>query len=219
MGPADIPEPDKVDIEYVQGDEEGSRNQFLGELMTLVKAGKEAGEGGKSDTRVENHGQIDSMSFPEGWVAGKPQENPGIGTRSYREVYRQDHPDTVVGFFYRGLPIGDEAALNFRDLLSKPSHTLSEQEKQSIREVLATKTPVGSDQFAFSTARVEDLNGKKVLVVEGQYTKSGDKIRAVYVDADGSGRVVQEIYYQSPKDEYDVYWKEAQRAFQSIDWK
>ena len=78
---------------------------------------------------------------------------------------------------------------------------------------------MGSHQFALSSARVEDLNGKKVLVVEGQYTQSGDKIHAVYVDADGSGRFVQEIFYQSPKDEYDAYWKEAGKEFKTIDWK
>ncbi|HEY9871588.1 MAG TPA: hypothetical protein V6D08_20695 [Candidatus Obscuribacterales bacterium] len=219
MGPADIPEPEKQ-AEHRQTDSaRESHTDFMGELMTLLKAGKDSTDKGKSGTRIENHGQIEAMAFPDGWVAGKPQANPGIGTRSYREVYRKDHPDTAVSFFYRGLPVSNEAALSFRDVLSKAPHELTEQEKKSLADVLSTKTPVASDQFAMSSCRTEDLNGKKVLVVEGQYTQSGDKIHAVYVDADGSGRFVQEIFYQSAKDQYDTYWKGAQSAFKSIDWK
>jgi len=218
MGPGDVPETKKVEnVDYAQAQKDASHDEFMGELMKMLKDG--AGSHPKSGTRIENQGQIDSIDFPEGWVAGKPQPNPGIGARSYREVFRKDNPDTSVSFFYRGLPINDQSAHNFRDVLSKPPHALSEQEKESLKDVLSTKTPVGSDQFKMTDARVEDLNGKKVLVVEGQYTKSGDKIHAVYVDADGTGRVVQEIFYQSPADQYAKYWKQADRAFKSIDWK
>jgi len=74
-------------------------------------------------------------------------------------------------------------------------------------------------QFKMIAARTEDFNGKRVLVVEGRDTKSEDDIYAILVDADGSGRVIQEIYYQAPNEIYPKYLREAKSALKSIQWK
>jgi len=168
---------------------------------------------------IVNHGQIDRMTFPQGWVAGEPAPNPGIGSRSFREVYRSDDRDSSMCFFYRGLPVNDQAAQTFRAVLSVPAHELTQAEIEPLSEILRFKTPVKSEQFTMTSARTEDLNGKLVLIVEGRYTGGAEQIYEIYVDADGSGRFVQEIYFQAPKEQYERHFKEASDAINSIRWK
>lgn len=173
----------------------------------------------KPQAQIVDLGQIEKMVFPSGWVAGEPQPNPGIGTRSYREVYPQDAKDASIGFFYRGLPVSDAAAAAFRAVLEKPTHFVTPPEMRSIKEILSLKTPVDSEQFKCVIAKTIDFNGRRVLMVEGRYPDSGDEIQEIYVDADGSGRFIQEIFYQAPKDLYFRYLAQAKNALQSIAWK
>ena len=168
---------------------------------------------------IVNHGQIDRMTFPEGWVAGEPVPNPGIGSRSFRDVHRADQPEVSVCFFYRGLPVSDGAANYFHAVLQAAPHKLTEAELESVQEILRFKTPFKSEQFLMSSARTEDINGKRVLIVEGSYAASSDRIYEIYVDADGTGRVVQEIYYQAPENSYDRHAKDVMNIVQSIKWK
>src|SRR5215813_3760564 len=150
----------------------------------------------KVGAEIVNQGQIERMTFPEGWVAGEPVPNPGIGSRSFRDIHRTDDKDASVCFFYRGLPVSDRAANYFRAVLEVATHKLTDSEVESIQEILRFKTPFRSEQFTITSARTEVISGKRVLVVEGSYTTSGDRIYEIYVDADGSGSIVQEIYYQ-----------------------
>jgi len=170
-------------------------------------------------TTIVDDGQVDSMVFPLGWVAGEPAENPGIGSRWFREVYREDSPETSICFFYRGLPVADGPAEAFRSVLSRPAHSLSEDELKSLTRILEHKTPLESDLFKLTSARTEDWNGKTVMIVEGEYKESDDRIFEIYVDADGSGRFVQEIFYQAPSEQFLKFADEAQSALLSVKWK
>jgi len=170
-------------------------------------------------TTIVDDGQIDSMIFPVGWVAGEPAENPGIGSRWFREVYREDSPETSICFFYRGLPVADGPAAAFKGVLARPPHALSDDELQSLSRILEHKTPLNSELFEMTSARTEDWNGKTVMVIEGQYKESDDRIFEIYVDADGSGRFVQEIFYQAPDEQFSQHAEDARSALQSVKWK
>ncbi len=170
-------------------------------------------------TEIVEHGQIIKMVFPEGWVEGPREKNPGIGARSFREVHPEASPKTMLCFFYRGLPISDNGAANFRSVLEKPPHELTADEIKSLKEVLKMKTPIESAQFQIASARTEVLNGKKVLIVEGSYPEAGEQIYEIYIDADGSGEVIQEIYFQAPQADYEQYLPAAQEAIRSIVWR
>jgi len=222
MGPGDMPEseaPKAAEVKHAEAARE-AHQQLLDEVMKIARHSKETRDGAHKDMpAIENKGQIERMVFPKGWIVGDPEKNPGIGTQSYQEVYRLDNHDTSVGFFYRGLPVDDGSAVNFRALLDQPPHALSADELHSLQRIIGAKTPSDSPKFTMTSAKTEDLNGKKVLVVEGSYPESGDHIRAIYIDADGSGRFVQEVQYQAPKAEYQKHMKEVQSALKSIEWK
>jgi hypothetical protein len=73
--------------------------------------------------------------------------------------------------------------------------------------------------FHILSARTQDLNGKRVLLLEGRYTEIQKDLYEVFIDADGTGRVVQEVYFLAPKIEYLHYLKAVKIAFSSIEWK
>jgi len=165
---------------------------------------------------IENHGQIARITLPAGWEEG-PSTSGGVGVRSFREVHPVHDPDAKLCFYYRGLPTGEAAGKCFREILEKPAHILTKAEIASIGETMRGKDD--SKVFSPIMIKTEDLNGKRILAINGRYSERQDDVKSVLVDADGSGRVVQEIYFQAPKELYLRYMKAAREAIESIEWK
>lgn|SRR5262249_5027466 len=170
-----------------------------------------------SANRLSNHGQIASMDLPAGWVEGPARTYTGAGTRSFRAFHSPDIPEAKLCFYYRGLPVQPESAQTFREVLGKPPHMLDESEISALSEVLRDRG--NSEQFQMRDIRTEDLNGRRVLVVEGTYDKIQQDTYALCIDADGSGRFVQEIYYLAPFIDFVSFKAEADEAIKSIAWK
>ncbi len=170
-----------------------------------------------SGSQLLNHGQIASMTLPAGWVEGTDKTYTGAGTRSFRQFHSADFPDAKLCFFYRGLPVRKESAESFREILDRPPHELEVSETNSIAEVLRDRG--NHDQFYIRDIRTEDINGKRVLVVEGTHEKIQQDSYALYIDADGTGRFVQEIYYLAPFIDYVSFKPEADESINSIAWK
>jgi hypothetical protein len=220
MGPSDAPlnfDPPKVqDVQYVHAAWQSFENLLAG--STKVKQGldavsKDSKEPGET---ITDRGQIKSMTLPSGWEEG-PSTSGGIGTRSFREVHPSEFPDAKLCFYYRGLPASEKAGENFKAILDKPAHILTGAEISSIGEILRGK----DDKATFSPLMIktEDVNGKRVLTVNGRLNERQDDLKEILVNADGTGRVVQEIYFQAPKELYTRYMKDAQNAMNTIEWK
>lgn len=167
--------------------------------------------------RITNHGQIASMDIPTGWVEGAAKVYAGAGTRYFRQFYAPDIPDAKLCLFYRGLPVQPRSAQTFREVLALPAHTLEESEITALAEVLRDRGD--SQQFQMRDIRTEDLNGRRVLVVEGTYDRIQQDTYALCVDADGTGRFVQELYYLAPFIDFVSLKAEADEAIKSIVWK
>jgi len=158
-------------------------------------------------------GQIHSMVMPAGWEKRSDVRLPaGAGLV---EFHPHGQDDVRLNAFYRGRRVGIEAANAFKECLAKPPHQLQDQELKVLAVVLRDK---GSDFDIFS-ARTIDLNGKRVLSVEGCFKdqeKTGEK--TLYVDSDGTGSAIQEISYCAHGKDYQRYLGEAEKAFRSIIW-
>ncbi len=172
-----------------------------------------------TNVTIENHGQIRSMSFPEGWVMKESPsfEFQSMPTKSWVEVCAQQDERASVCFYYRGAPESTAVGLAFKAILSQPPHSLFPKELKALSTVLRGK----DDPAAFSiiTARTFDYNEKRVLIIEGRTVKTQEDIYALIVDAEGTGRIIQEIYYQAPKEIYLKYLRDARAALKSIKWK
>jgi hypothetical protein len=161
-------------------------------------------------------GQVHEMKIPSGWMEGQSVKPVG-GSSLFREFHPSEDPEVKLCFFYRGRRVSDQSAKAFHSALEQPAHTLKANELESLREVLREKG--NPQQFNITAARTEDLNGKRVLVVEGKYLNTELESRALFVDSDGSGSAVQEIYYQAPRAQYAQNLQAAIDAMKSIRWK
>lgn len=171
---------------------------------------------GEKKSMISNQGQIAKLPVPEGWV-----ETTTVAklppTANYAEYHKEGSKEAKFGTFYRGHKISDSAAKNFHAMLQKSGRDLTAAEYASLAEVLRDKAK--ADDFSVSKKRVDSIKGKNVLVVEGTFLASKQKAYFVYVDADGTGSVVQEIFFQAPEQVYKSDLENARKAISSISWK
>lgn len=161
-------------------------------------------------------GQINSMSVPEGWLKRGPVNlRAGEGLA---EFHAPSDSDVRLNSYYRGNRISNDGASAFKKCLDSVAHAITKgsDEMKSLSEVLDGK----SRYFNISSAFTEELNGKKVLVVEGSHKDAEHTTsRTVYVDSDGTGSAVQEITYSAPGATFKAHLPEAEKAMKSIKWK
>jgi len=163
---------------------------------------------------ISGHGQVMRMELPAGWVAGPAKDGPGA--RSVREFFPATSPKSSICFYYRGMPISDASAMIFKAMLLEPQHELNEDEFEGLQEVLGNV--IDPQAYEKQSARTQNLNGKRVLVLEGHWLEGKRYGMDLFIDADGSGRYVQQIYFIAPLDQYRRYVESVERAFSSIEW-
>ena len=165
---------------------------------------------------LSNEGQISKMPIPSGW--SRNTTNPKLSaTANFVEFHSDKTPAAKICTYYRGHKVSPAAGKRFHDLLQQPDHALTKEDFLSLAEVLRDKAK--SADFTVANKRTQTLHGKRVLVVEGTFKELKQKTYCVYVDANDTGEVIQEIFYQAPESVYTDYAKAAEAAIQSISWK
>jgi hypothetical protein len=163
---------------------------------------------------VISTGQIEAMSVPDGWVK-RDDVNLQAGA-GLVEYHPPGHDNICLNSFYRGSRVSTEAAAAFKDCLAQPPHQLQSKELKALQEILRDK----SSDFDIYFAKTSDLNGKRVLSVEGRYKDPNHTgSQTIYVDSDGTGSAVQEISYTASGKDYQNNLAQAHKAFKSIIWK
>ncbi|MBI4532385.1 MAG: hypothetical protein HY711_00440 [Candidatus Melainabacteria bacterium] len=167
---------------------------------------------------VAGHGQIAQMTLPPGWAEVPQGEQIGLaGVRSVREFKPGAQCEATLCLFFRGEPVDFYAGQQFVAVLKEPPHVLTLQQWELLVDVLGTTSDPKA--FQLDEAQTLDLNGKRVLVVEGIWAVYQHKSYQIYVDVDGSGRFIQEIYFIGPKEQFEQYRSLAKQAIDSIVWQ
>lgn len=163
---------------------------------------------------IEDIGQVKQLNLPSNWAPAETATSSGTDTfKSYAD---KENPDAKLCFYYRGERLDRQSAERFNSLLKQPEHALSRSELQALSQV--TRSRYGNPQdFALYSASTTNVNGKRILAVEGRFVARQIDTRAMYFDADGNG-AIQEIYYQGPKDAIDTM-VQARKAMKNIEWK
>ncbi len=191
---------------------EPETSRLMDDVMTaiLMNATK------PSSLELSDHGQVRKIDIPPGW-----EEGPNYDGREHSASYKEFHPagdkDCQLGFYYRGRRTSEAAGKNFHDQLAKPPHALSADELKSVAEIIRDKS--NPADFNTKSARTEDVNGKRVLILEGQYTANKQYAKHLFVDSDNTGTAVQEIFFQAPEHKFQNFSKPADEALKSIKWK
>lgn len=161
-------------------------------------------------------GQISSISIPHGWLEYYEEKHRDVPF-TIRKFQPADDENPVLAFFYRGRRIDGESGKLFKNLLSNPAHVLARDEFQKLGAVLRDMTD--PEEFQVMIAKTEDFNGKRILIVEGRYLSTSEDVRHIFIDSDGSGTAVQEVYFQAHRAIFGRYYKTAAAAMRTICWK
>lgn len=166
-------------------------------------------------TEVTRLGQVKALALPNYWQEVDVKQHE-LDAWNMRELQPTGNQDVRLSFFNRGRPVSITSAKSFQQLLVSPPHVLSEEEWWSVQEILRDAVLPGI--FERGKAETIDMNGKMVLVVRGFWMELKKESWAVFVDADGSGTDVQEIYYIAPPEQYTEHWGDVKAAFKAIEW-
>lgn len=163
-------------------------------------------------------GQILSIELPEGWTEHTQQSHTRTfnGARSVREFYAPDPSKAKLVFFYRGMAIDPDSAAAFSQIIKSPAHKISAQEFASLEEVLGNMAY--AKDYRPSKVETVDLNGRRVLQVEGEYINARNTTIELLIDCDGTGSYVQQLYFLAPKDEFAQEASLAKQIINSIEW-
>ncbi len=160
-------------------------------------------------------GEIATFSLPQGWREGARQE--AIGGRTLHQF--QAGSDCHVRFciYIRTLPVSYPAAVDFQKILYGQFRDLLSEDIARLGEVLEGMSNQAA--FEFNAASTNYLNDRRVLQVEGRWLKADEDTLAVFVDVDGTGRYVQQIYFTAPAGALESHLSLANSMFTSIKWK
>ncbi len=187
-------------------------NEKLDKLMQQIKkTGTQ-----KDKISMLNQGQIVRLDMPAGWVQS-PEKHTLPATANFVEFHNEKTPEAKVCTYFRGHRISPSAGKTFKSLVKAAPHKLSQEEFLQLGEVVRDKAK--DKDFELKKSETINLNGKTVLLVEGTYREIKQSAHAIFIDAEGSGEVVQELFYQAPTASYPLYLNEVEEAFKKITWK
>jgi hypothetical protein len=194
---------------------------------------------------VRNQGPIAELSVPSSWLM-HTEEFRSYGQRTLIQLVplRQSEQldwNTTISVFYRGFPVSDAGAAQFKQLLAQLNpggspKLLFGDTLKDMAEIMGDTTTgdnqytnpaqPGSDNvpmFFVQSAQLIDLNGRIVLAVEGYFTtENGEPLRyfaGVFIDTDGTGAVIHEVFLQAKvKDEMMMQKSVYRNAVKSIKW-
>ncbi len=179
--------------------------------LRLVYALKKA-----SGLVVRSIGVVDQITLPPSFELGT--RLGGVPGQSFFQSYHLSTDEHVKIYFeYRGQRLSESDARAFRDILSQPPHVLKNREIALLKETVQEKANLGV--FKLLLAKTEDLNGRRVLIVEGRYAKDDLTAYTIYIDADGTGAEVQELTFQTKTNQYARRLLAGMNSFKSIQWQ
>lgn len=186
---------------------------------------------------LSDRGPIKNIQFPNGWQQ-TDSTTGGIGNRSIETYGPPGDRSIGISVFYGGLPTSDTGAKAFTQLLKdKPAESgpqqLTAEDIKSIADALG-RLNVGDNQytntgryrppvFHIDSARTEQMNGRTVLSVQGNFVDMNGKpvkgFNGIFADTDGTGKRIQQVYLQGPPDMMPQYKNQLDETLSSIEWK
>ncbi len=120
---------------------------------------------GTKELSIENIGQVKQLNLPSNWA--EEDSATAFGASTFKSYADREHPGAKLCSYYRGERLDGQSAESFNNLLNQPAHSLSRSELQELSTVTRSKygTP---NEFALFSASTSNVNGKRVLAVEGR---------------------------------------------------
>lgn len=168
---------------------------------------------------ISGHGQIAFLEIPDDWVKTEEHKDTDAMTCARSLVWYQcpENDDVRIGLFYRGMPLVEDGAREaYRAVLVQPPHELTPAEIDSIAEVLLNCYQ--SRVYDMHLCTSMDHGGRRIITVEGVYRKSQLRTIEYFIDCDGTGTYVQQVYFQSPANEFQRYEPAGRATLEGVQW-
>ena len=191
---------------------------------------KERGLSMSENHKVTEEGSIKRLSMPKHWQQAMPDfsdDRAMIGAPMLTEYNPAGDRATKMCYWNRsfgGTKESAETAMNFNRVLSQEPHHLSQQELKSLQNIIGNGVYANTDSFDIVHAETKKIHGRTVLAVESAYKDSpsqpqGRRSYGVFIDADGSGRYIEQVYFAAPERAYQANLNEAVDCINSIRWR
>jgi hypothetical protein len=164
---------------------------------------------------VEKQGQVRSIRLPDEWRERAALTEP-LAVAAIRTFEAPGNPHVQIRLGYRGRPESQSAGDAFLACLKEPVHSLSEKELGRLFAILRDMGE--ADQFQISSAQTLEINRKRALWVEGRWKDDRFWSGTLFIDADASGRVVQEITCFCDIADHEQFSQVFKDVLYSIQW-
>lgn len=165
----------------------------------------------KDSLLIENLGAINEFRVPSGWELVQHKE------KAYGYTYqwsRIDQPEVTLSLKYSGHPLLEDDATVVNAIFLAPPHLLTPAELKSAREVLREQS--APEVFTISAAETKALGIRNVLCVTGRFVRERLDANTIFIDAEDTGRVIQEVAYRAPAELFERYLSDASLAWSSL---
>jgi hypothetical protein len=170
---------------------------------------------GATGITVTDLGTIQSLEIPARWVAAPPSEE--IGGRQLRKWHLLTRRDIRFCSYLRTVSLSKPGALAFQEVIYSEFHNVSQTELEKLDEILEGMS--NTDAFQIIDANTGYLNSRRVLTVRGRWLKTLEETISCFVDVNGDGLHVHQIYFTAPNGEFEKYSETADQIFISIKWE
>lgn len=199
---------------------EESRIRDEARVLLCADARVATGSKGASGPSVNDVSCVEQMNLPEGWVAERPQQRP-FGMKTHMEFHPADDNSITISMRYGGTELDKRSQEAISAVFAAPEHQLTRRELDSLRGALGNvgdNNPTDPTRaFNLTAARTEEVNGKKVLRIEGNWT-TGQKLEftGIFVPCD---KKLDEIYLEAPKAVAETHKSAYEAMLKKINWK
>ncbi|CAN5523552.1 hypothetical protein BH11CYA1_BH11CYA1_03550 [soil metagenome] len=121
----------------------------------------------------------------------------------------KDNPKIELRFSNSGVPFADES--HFKSAMAKEPHELTKEELHSI-----------DSSSSISTAKTENLNGKRVIAKSEHYADENKDVYEIEFNQNPDKSAVLRsatITFSAPAAEYKLYLRAVQKSLKTIKWQ
>ncbi|MFA7339942.1 MAG: hypothetical protein WC028_24405 [Candidatus Obscuribacterales bacterium] len=180
--------------------------------------------------KVTEEGSIRRLEMPKHWQQAMPDmsnDKAMIGAPMMTEYNPSGDPATKMCYWNRafgGAKESPDTAIAFNRVLSREPHQLNQQELTSLEHIIGNGVYANTDAFEILHAETRKIHGRTVLAVESAYKDNqsqpqGRHSYGVFINSDGTGRYIEQVYFTAPQEAYRANLKEAVDCINSIKWR
>lgn len=167
---------------------------------------------------ILKQGPISQVTIPEDWIKIEHRRDPETHTQ-FALYKHKDEQEVTLRFVRPGARIGPQTGQLFLEVIAQPENTqVDTNSAEFVHLSVLTRGAGDPEEFNTNYARVESLNGKKVLVIDGVWKNTGLACLSVFVPAAEGAAHVQEIQLYAPPDRFEQFLPSFKKVLQSIEW-